>query len=367
MIKFLDLHKINKRYEAEIKSAINEVLDAGWYILGDADKAFEREYADYCGAAHCIGTANGLDALKLILKAYMEMGVMKENDEILVAANTFIASILAISDNRLTPVLVEPDPQTYNIDPALLEKHITARTRAILPVHLYGQLCDMEPITELANRHNLLVIEDSAQSQGAVQSTLRRKAGNLGDIAGHSFYPGKNLGALGDAGAVTTNNNELATIIRALQNYGSQQKYVHDFKGINSRLDEIQAAILSVKLKYLDSDNEKRREIAKIYLEQIKNPKLTLPYYSGNDDHVFHLFVALCEERDRLQQYLFEHDIQTAIHYPVAPHRQKAYSEWNHLSFPVTEKIHEQAVSIPISPVLEMCEVEKIIDCLNKF
>ena len=367
MIKFLDLYKVNQQYEPEIKEAINEVLDRGWYILGEIDKRFEQNYAAYCGTKHCIGVANGLDALTLIFRAYKELGIMKDGDEILVAANTYIASILSISENGLVPVLVEPDPHTYNIDPDRLEKHITPRTKGILPVHLYGQLCDMDKIIHIAEKHQLQIIEDCAQSQGAVHSQNQRKSGNLGDIAGHSFYPGKNLGALGDAGAVTTNNDELATVIRALGNYGSQKKYVNDYKGTNSRLDEIQAAILDVKLKYLDRDNAKRRDIAKIYLREIKNPSLVLPCYSGNEDHVFHLFVVLCKERDRFQQYLTDHNIQTVIHYPIPPHRQKAYSEWNGLSLPVTEWIHEQALSLPISPVMEMHEVEKVVEIVNNF
>ncbi len=367
MIKFLDLYKVNQQYESEIKKAVNEVLDNGWYILGEADKRFEQHYAAYCGTKHCIGVANGLDALTLILRAYKELGMMKDGDEILVAANTYIASILAISENGLVPVLIEPNPHTYNIEPEHLEKHITPRTRGILPVHLYGQLCDMAPILRIAKQYRLHVIEDAAQSQGAVQTADGRKSGNIGEIAGHSFYPGKNLGAMGDAGAVTTNDDELAATIRALANYGSHKKYVNEYKGVNSRLDEIQAAVLDVKLKYLDRDNDRRREIAKIYLNEITNPALVLPYYSGNADHVFHLFVVLCQERERLQQYLNKHDIQTVIHYPIPPHRQKAYTEWNGLSLPVTEQIHDRALSIPISPVMEMQEVENIVSTLNQF
>ena len=367
MIKFLDLHKVNQQYEPEIKEAINEVLDRGWYILGEADQRFERNYAAYCDTKHCIGVANGLDALTLIFRAYKELGMMKDGDEILVAANTYIASILSISENGLVPVLVEPDPRTYNIDPNRLENHITPRTKGILPVHLYGQLCDMDHMIHIAKKHHLQIIEDSAQSQGAVNSSDRRRSGNMSDAAGHSFYPGKNLGALGDAGAVTTNNDELAAVIRALGNYGSHQKYVNDYKGVNSRLDEIQAAILDVKLKYLDRDNAKRREIAKIYLREINNTSIALPYFSGNEDHIFHLFVILCQERDQLQRYLTEHGIQTVIHYPIPPHRQKAYSEWNGLSLPITERIHEQALSLPISPVMEMEEIEKVIDVVNQF
>ena len=367
MIKFLDLYKVNQQYEPEIREAINEVLDRGWYILGEIDQRFEQNYAAYCGTKHCIGVANGLDALTLIFRAYKELGIMKDGDEILVAANTYIASILSISENGLVPVLVEPDPNTYNIDPEQLEKHITPRTRGILPVHLYGQLCGMGKMLQIAEKHHLQIIEDCAQAQGAVLSSDGRKSGNLSDIAGHSFYPGKNLGALGDAGAVTTNNDELAAMIRALGNYGSHKKYVNDYQGVNSRLDEIQAAILDVKLKYLDRDNAKRREIAKIYLREIKNPSLVLPYYSGNEDHVFHLFVVLCKERDQFQQYLNNHDIQTVIHYPIPPHKQNAYREWNSLSLPITEQIHEQALSLPISPVMEMNEIEKVVDAVNKF
>ena len=367
MIKFLDLYKVNQQYELEIKQAIDQMLDRGWYILGEADICFEQNYAAYCGTKHCIGMANGLDALTLIFRAYKELGIMKDGDEILVQANTYIASILSISENGLVPVLVEPNPYTYNIDPDQLEKHITPRTKGILPVHLYGQLCDMVKIIHIAEKHHLRIIEDGAQSQGAVNSSDGRKSGNMSDAAGHSFYPGKNLGALGDAGAVTTNNDELAATIRALGNYGSYKKYVNDYKGVNSRLDEIQAAILDVKLKYLDRDNSRRREIAKIYLREITNPSFVLPYYSGNEDHVFHLFVILCKERDQLQQYLNDHDIQTVIHYPIPPHRQKAYKEWNDLSLPITEKIHDRILSLPLSPVMEMTDVEKVVNVLNEF
>ena len=367
MIKFLDLYKVNQQYESEIKKAIHEVLDRGWYILGEADLRFEQNYAAYCGTRHCIGVANGLDALSLIFRAYKELGMMKEGDEILVPANTYIASILSISENGLVPVLVEPDLRTYNIDPEQLEKHITPRTKGILPVHLYGQLCDMDKITDIAKKYNLLVVEDCAQSQGAVNSLDNRKSGNLGDAAGHSFYPGKNLGALGDGGAVTTNNEELAATVRAIANYGSNKKYVNIYKGVNSRLDEIQAAIVDVKLKYLDRDNSTRRDIAKIYLQEIKNSSFVLPYYSGKKDHVFHLFVILCKKRDQLQQYLNDNDIQTVIHYPIPPHRQKAYQEWNELSLPITEQIHDEVLSLPISPVMEMKEIETVVDVLNKF
>ena len=367
MIKFLDLHKINQQYELEMKEAINEVFDRGWYILGESDQRFEANYAAYCGTKHCIGVANGLDALTLIFRAYKELGMMKEGDEILVAANTYIASILSISENGLVPVLVEPVSHTYNIDPDRLEERITPRTKGILPVHLYGQLCDMDKIIHIAEKYHLQIIEDCAQSQGAVHPSDRRKSGNMSNVAGHSFYPGKNLGALGDAGAVTTNNDELAAVIRALGNYGSHQKYVNNYKGVNSRLDEIQAAILDVKLKYLDRDNAKRREIAKTYIREINNPSLVLPYYSGEEDHIFHLFVVLCPERDQLQRFLTGHGIQTVIHYPIPPHRQKAYNEWNGLSFPITERIHEQALSLPISPVMEMEDIEKVIEVVNQF
>lgn len=381
MIKFLDLQKINAQYAEEMKTAAARVIDSGWYLLGNEVKNFETRLADYIGVKHAIGVANGLDALRLILKAYIEMGVMQEGDEVIVPANTYIASVLAISDNRLKPVLVEPNINTYNLDTPLIEKYITKRTKAILVVHLYGRVCWSEELESIAKKHNLKVIEDNAQAIGAIysqQSTvnnqhteIRTKTGALGDAAGFSFYPGKNLGALGDSGAVTTNDDELATMIRALGNYGSKQKYVNEYQGLNSRMDEIQAAILDVKLKYLDSENVRRREIAQYYCENITNGNIILPLLIANckllTDNVWHLFVIRSTERDRLQQYLTDNGVQTLIHYPIPPHKQGAYVLMNELSFPVTEKIHNEVLSLPISPVMEMEEVKEVVRILNEW
>jgi dTDP-4-amino-4,6-dideoxygalactose transaminase len=381
MIKFLDLQKINAQYTEELKVATSRVIDSGWYLLGNEVKNFEENLAKYIGVKHAIGVANGLDALRLIMKAYIEMGVMKEGDEVIVPANTYIASILAISDNRLKPVLVEPDINTYNLDISLIEKHITERTKAILVVHLYGRVCWSDELESIAKKHNLKIIEDNAQAIGAEFSsesvnlrhplTKPRKTGALGDAAGFSFYPGKNLGALGDAGAVTTNNDELATMVRALGNYGSKQKYVNEYQGLNSRLDEIQATILDVKLKYLDAETSRRKEIAQYYCENIKNEKISLPlvdyHLSSGNFHVWHLFVIRCSNRDRLQQYLSENGIQTLIHYPIPPHKQNAYLSMNDMLFPVTELIHNEVLSLPISPIMTDDEVEKVVTILNSY
>jgi len=361
MIKFLDLHKINERFREEIDARIKQVLDSGWYLLGNQDKEFEKNFAQYCGAKHCIGCANGLDALNLIIRAYG----FGAGDEIIVPANTYIASILAISENGCTPVLVEPDINTYNINPDLIEEKITDKTKAIMVVHLYGQAVEMEKIWALAKKYNLKVIEDSAQAHGAFYQDKR--TGNLGDASGFSFYPGKNLGCMGDGGAVTTNDDELAKKIRAIANYGSDYKYHHIYKGVNSRLDEIQAGILDVKLPYLDKDNERRREIAKYYRENIKNSKITLPKTYDEKAHVWHVFVVRCADRDGLQKHLEANDIQTNIHYPTAPHKQGCYSEYAHLSLPVTEKIHEEVMSLPISPVMTDEEVKKVVEVVNAF
>lgn len=365
MIKFLDLQAINHQYKAELEAACSRVIHSGWYISGTEVRAFEDKFAGYCGVKHCVGVANGLDALILILRAYKELGKLKDGDEVLVPANTYIASILAISANGLVPVLIEPNEQTYNVDVSLIEKNLTPKTKAILAVHLYGLLADMPAIMKLAEKHNLLVVEDAAQAHGA--SINGKKAGNWGHAAGFSFYPGKNLGALGDAGAVTTNDEALATIVRSLGNYGSEVKYHNAYKGINSRLDELQAALLDVKLKYLDSEIERRRTIANAFLNGIKNPKIKLPFIQYQEQHVWHLFVVQVKERANFQSYLTEQGIQTVIHYPIPPHKQKAYSELNHLSFPLTEEIHEQILSLPISPVLTDAEVQKIIDVVNGF
>ncbi|ASZ10692.1 DegT/DnrJ/EryC1/StrS family aminotransferase [Chitinophaga pendula] len=366
MIKFLDLLKINQLHEKEIKDAMNKIFDSGWYIQGEAYKTFENDYASFCGAKHCIGVANGLDALILIIRAYKELGVFSEGDEVIVPSNTYIASILAISENDLVPVLVEPDVRTFNIDPVNIEARITKRTKAILPVHLYGQLADMNAINEIAKKYNLKVIEDAAQSQGA--SLKGKRAGNWGDAAGHSFYPGKNLGALGDAGAITTNDDELASVLRAICNYGSHKKYLNQYKGVNSRLDELQAAVLSVKLKYLDAENDKRRQIAKIYLDKITNPAIVLPAFPSDElSHVWHLFVVRVEDRQHFQEYLTSNSIQSVIHYPIPPHKQEAYVEWKDEAYPISESLHQQVISIPMSPVMDDDSIFQLIECLNGY
>lgn len=361
MIKFLDLHKINERFRDEIDARIKEVLDSGWYLLGKQDKQFEDNFAKFCGVKHCIGCANGLDALNLIIKAY-GFGV---GDEIIVPANTYIASILAISENGCTPILVEPDINTYNIDPKLIEEKITSKTKAIMVVHLYGQAVQMDKIWELAKKYNLKVIEDSAQAHGAIYQG--RRTGNLGDASGFSFYPGKNLGCMGDGGAITTNDDELANRIRAIANYGSDYKYHHIYKGINSRLDEIQAGILDVKLPYLDKDNARRREVAKYYRENINNAKVILPQTYDENAHVWHVFVVRCENREALQKHLEDNGIQTNIHYPTAPHKQLCYVEYSEISLLLTEKIHKEVISLPISPVMTDDEVKKVVEVVNAF
>jgi dTDP-4-amino-4,6-dideoxygalactose transaminase len=381
MIRFLDLQKVNAQYAVELKQAATEVIDSGWYLLGERVKQFETNLAEYIGVKHAIGVGNGLDALRLILKAYIEMGVMQEGDEVIVPANTYIATILAITDNHLKPVLVEPDIDTYNLDISLIEQYITPRTRAIMVVHLYGQVCWSEELEAIAKKHNLKVIEDNAQAIGAEWNG--RKTGTLGDAAGFSFYPGKNLGALGDSGAVTTNDDELAEVVRAIANYGSKIKYQNEYQGLNSRLDEMQAAFLDVKLKYLDAENQRRWEIAQYYCENIKNKNIILPSTIGQSpittspersrrdhhslNHVWHLFVIRTPNRDKLQKFLSENGIQTLIHYPIPPHKQKAYQEWNGLSFPITEKIHKEVLSLPISPVMSEEEVVKVVEVLNQF
>lgn len=366
MIKFLDLQKINLQHQTEIEAQLLEVFRSGWYLLGERLKNFENNFSSYIGSSHAIGVANGLDALRLILKAYIEMGIMAVGDEIIVPSNTYIASILAISDNGLIPVLVEPDINSYNIDVSKIEEKISSKTKAILIVHLYGRIIFSDQLQQIAKENNLKIIEDNAQAIGAEWNG--KKSGNLGDAAGFSFYPGKNLGALGDAGAITTNDDQLATTIRALANYGSNQKYVNIYQGLNSRLDEIQAAILDVKLKYINSENQKRIDIAKRYTSEIKNPKIILPELPENEnEHVWHLFVIRTENRDELQHYLTEENIQTLIHYPIPPHQQNAYKEWNNMSFPISEKIHNEVLSLPISPVLEDEEIQTIIKALNNF
>ncbi|MFA6738576.1 MAG: DegT/DnrJ/EryC1/StrS family aminotransferase [Bacteroidales bacterium] len=366
MIKFLDLQKINVQYADELKQATTEVIDSGWYLLGERLHSFETNLANYIGLKHAVGVANGLDALRLILKAYIQLGVMQEGDEVIVPANTYIASILAITDNRLKPILVEPDINTYNLDLSLVERHITKKTKAIMVVHLYGRVCWSKELVELAKKHNLKIIEDNAQAIGAEWNGI--KSGNLGDAAGLSFYPGKNLGALGDAGAVTTNDSQLADMVRALGNYGSVEKYITPYQGLNSRLDEIQAAILDVKLKYIDAENQRRREIAKRYISEIKNPNIILPQIPVNEkEHVWHLFVIRTTQRNQLQQYLAEKGMQTLIHYPIPPHKQGAYKEWNEMRFSITEKIHKEVLSLPMSPVLNGSEIDFLLKNINSF
>lgn len=370
MIKFLDLKAINDNYEPELSQSIKRVLDSGWYLLGNEVKAFEKEYGEYIGTKHCIGVANGLDALRLILKAYIELGVMEEGDEIIVPANTYIASILAITDNRLKPVLVEPDLNTYNINPFLIEEKITERTKGIMIVHLYGLNAMHPEIQQLVDKYNLKLIEDNAQAVGSYYS--EKRTGSIGHAAGNSFYPGKNLGALGDAGAVTTNNDELADVIRTIANYGSKVKYQNLFAGLNSRLDEIQAAILRTKLVGLDKDNHRRREIAQYYCDNISNTDVKLPFSSNqtsvidNQSYNGHLFVIQHLERNILQQNLNDNGIQTMIHYPIPPHQQQAYKDWKNWSFPITEKIHQEVLSLPISPVMTNEEVSKVVDVVNR-
>ncbi len=429
MIKFLDIQKITASFEPELTQVVQRVIERGWYLLGEETYSFEKEYASFIGSKHCIGVANGLDALRLILRGYIEMGFMKENDEIIVPANTYIATILSITENRLKPVFIEPDIDTYNIDFSHLEKHITERTRAIMIVHLYGQVCWSAELVRIANKYNLKIIEDNAQAAGAAMplnqeyrsrsselndesggsNSLFRRTGSLGHAAGHSFYPGKNLGALGDGGAVTTDDDELAEIIRSIANYGSSKKYINDYKGINSRLDEIQAAVLRVKLPRLDADNHNRQKIAQCYLDNIKGPAITLPRFNNSEcqaiesfqikrnipnfdrtssvwqgseedmvnqpfvnynlriNHVWHLFVIRYSERDKLKQVLEDQGIQVLIHYPVPPHKQKAFIEYSELDLPITELIHSEVLSLPISQVMTFDEAEKVVEIINKY
>lgn len=365
MIPFLDLKAINAQYRDELVDACARVIDSGWYIGGSELEQFEQQFANYCGTKYAIGVANGLDALILTLRAWKELGKLKEGDEVIVPSNTYIASILAISANNLTPVLVEPCVDSLNIDPKKVEAAITGKTKAILPVHLYGQLADMPAIMDIAKRYNLLVLEDSAQAHGACLDG--KKAGSWGDASGFSFYPGKNLGALGDAGAITTSDKELADTLRALRNYGSHEKYKNLFQGVNSRLDEIQAAMLNVKLSYLENEIAHRRKVANTYLEGINNKAIILPTKEHDSAHVWHVFVIRCERRDELQKYLADNGVQTLIHYPIPPHQQPAYKEWNELSYPISEKIHAEVLSFPIGPTMSMEDVNIVIQICNEF
>jgi dTDP-4-amino-4,6-dideoxygalactose transaminase len=366
MIKFLDLQKINLAHQQEIEECLVNTFRSGWYLLGNQVQTFEQQLAAYTGSKHAIGVANGLDALRLIFRAYIELGLMQKGDEVIVPANTYIASLLALSDNGLVPVLVEPDITTYNLDLSKVEANITGKTRAILLVHLYGRTVFTEALTALAAKYQLKIVEDNAQAIGASSNGV--KSGNLGDAAGFSFYPGKNLGALGDAGAVTCKDDQLAETIRAIANYGSKEKYVNMYQGLNSRLDELQAAVLQVKLKYIDQENEIRRTIATQYVSGIKNDKVVLPLLpEAAEQHVWHLFVLRTKERSELQQFLLKNGIQTLIHYPIPPHKQEAYANINTLSLPITEQIHDQVLSLPISPVMEQEEVLRVIELVNRF
>lgn len=385
MINFLDLKAINNQYQQELKDACARVIDSGWYIMGNELTKFETEFAAYCGTKHAIGVANGLDALILILRAWKELGKLQAGDEVIVQANTYIASVLAITENDLVPVLVEPNPASYNLDPATLAAAISLKTKAILPVHLYGQLCPMPEIMAIAKEHNLLVLEDCAQAHGAEINGTR--AGNWGDAAGFSFYPGKNLGALGDAGAITTNNDELAQTLKGLRNYGSHKKYENLYQGVNSRLDEIQAAMLRVKLRHLVAETARRQQIATMYCEGINNPHIVLPLnaaafathdsrFTSNDSpftiqhykqHVWHLFVVRCENRAAVQQHLADNGIQTLIHYPIPPHKQHAYQQYANMQLPLTEQIHQQVLSIPLDPTMSDEAVKQVIAAMNEF
>lgn len=365
MVNFLDLQKITQKYSEDIHEAVNRVIDSGWYLQGKENEKFETDYAAYIGTKYAIGCANGLDALIWIFRAYIEMGVMTPGDEVIVPANTYIASILAITENGLKPVLIEPSIVTYQIDDQKIEESITERTKAILIVHLYGQCAYTDRLRELCKKYNLKLIEDNAQAHGCMFNN--QKTGSLGDAAGHSFYPGKNLGALGDAGAITTSDEELARVVRTLANYGSQEKYVFKYCGRNSRLDEIQAAILDVKLKYLDDDIAIRKEVAKYYIDNIKNPKIITPTVRDWNAHVFHIFTIRCKQRNALQKFLVDNGVQTIIHYPIPPHKQECYKDWNRLSFPITEQIHNEELSLPMSPVMKIEEIKKVVDILNEW
>lgn len=374
MINFLSLQKINAQYEKELKIALGEVIDSGWFLQGKKVNAFEVDLSNYLSCRNVIACSNGLDALRLIFKAYIKMNVFAEGDEVIVPANTYIASILAITDNNLKPILIEPDINTYNLDFDLIETRITAKTKAILVVHLYGRTCWGKKIEDIASKYNLKIIEDNAQAIGASWCDI--KTGCLGDAAGFSFYPGKNLGALGDAGAVVAKDDKLVEVVRALGNYGSNQKYINEYQGLNCRMDEIQAAFLSVKLKYLNKENYKRSNVAKLFCKKIKNDKIILPAIISDfkdskinleNSHVWHLFVVRCEYRDELQAYLTNKGIQTLIHYPIPPHKQRAYRQWNSINLPITEKIHSEVLSLPISSVMKTSEIDYVINSINEF
>ncbi len=365
MIKYFELQRVSDSFEPELSEAINRVIKSGWYIQGNENAKFESRFAEYCGAKYCVGTGNGMDALTLIFMAYQQLGIMQPGDEVIVPANTCIATIIGVLRAGLKPILCEPCWGTCNINPEKIEECITSRTRAILPVHLYGRCADMDPILAIAHRYHLKVVEDVAQAHGAVYKG--KHAGHLGDAAAFSFYPSKNLGALGDGGAVVTDDEEVASLARSLGNYGSSAKYIHPYQGINSRLDELQAAVLSVKLSRLDANNERRRTIARLYIDGIHNSLLTLPQVDEWEQHVFHIFPIFSPVRDRLQAYLTEMGIQTLIHYPIPPHKQGALSEYSSLDLPVTERIHREVLSLPLSPQMSDEEVGQVIAALNRF
>ena len=365
MIKFLDLQKITARHADEIRAAALRVIDSGWYLQGKENERFEADYARYIGTKHCVGCGNGLDALIWIFRAYVELGAMKPGDEVIVPANTYIATILAITENGLVPVLVEPREDTLQIDDSKIEAALTPRTKAVCIVHLYGRCACTEKILEICHSRGLKLIEDNAQAHGCLFAG--KKTGALGDAAGHSFYPGKNLGALGDGGAVTTNDPELASAVRSLANYGSTRKYVFKYRGRNSRLDEIQAAILGAKLPHLDEELSARKAVAKFYMENIKNPAVRVPALEDWNAHVFHLFPVLCSRRDELQKFLADNGVQTLIHYPIPPHKQECYAQWNALSFPITERLAREELSLPISPVMTPQEIRAVVETINNF
>lgn len=365
MIKLLDLQAITMMHGDEIKTAVNRVIESGWFLQGNENNKFETDYANYIGTKNCVNVANGLDALKLILRGYKEMGLMQDGDEIIVPANTYIATILAITDNRLVPVLVEPTFEHLEIDIDKIEQHITPRTKGVMIVHLYGRIAYNDKLGEICKKYGLKLMEDCAQSHGCAWKGI--KTGALGDAAAHSFYPGKNLGALGDAGTVTTNDTELASVIRALANYGSQKKYVFKYVGMNSRMAETDAAALGVKLKYLDEDNKSRQKLAAYYYSNIHNPLIKLPSHIPDENNVYHQFPVFCERRDELQQYLADNGVQTLIHYPIPPHKQECYKNWNSQSFPITEMIHAQELSIPMNQVVTESEAMKVVCLLNAF
>lgn len=365
MIPYLSLKSMVALHQREINEAVEQVVDSGWYLKGEATRRFEHDYAKYIGSHCCVGCGNGLDALTLIFRAYKEIGRLRDGDEVMVPANTYIASILSITENGLKPILIEPNIDSLEIDDTLIERSITPRTKALLIVHLYGRCAMTQRIAEICRDHNLLLVEDNAQAHGCTYQG--RHTGSLGDAAAHSFYPGKNLGALGDAGAITTNDRELADLCKALGNYGSSRKYVFPYKGKNSRIDEVQAAVLDVKLKYLDEENQRRKEIAETYFEKISNPLINLPMKHGNADNVFHIFPVLCNTRDRLKEYLAGKDIGTMIHYPIPPHKQACYKEWNNMSLPVTERIHCEELSIPCNPCMTDEDVDLVVASLNKY